>query len=78
MRKYEVLMTVKTYLGDGAYAEFDGYGIKLTAENGIEATDTIYLEPSVFDALVMFSKNAGDKLNKKINEARDNDPTTTR
>ena len=44
----------KVYLGDGAYARFDGYGIVLTAENGIRATDTIYLEPEVYRALVAF------------------------
>lgn len=44
----------KTYLGDGAYAAFDGYGIILTAENGIEATDTVYLEPQVYHKLVAF------------------------
>jgi hypothetical protein len=41
----------KKYLGDGVYADFDGYQIKLTAENGISATDTIYLEPAVLEAL---------------------------
>jgi hypothetical protein len=41
----------KKYLGDGVYADFDGYQIKLTAENGISATDTIYLEPAVLAAL---------------------------
>jgi hypothetical protein len=45
----------KTYLGDGAYASFDGYQIKLTAENGITATDTIYLEPQVMASLVTFA-----------------------
>lgn len=41
--------TQKVYLGDGVYAEFDGYcgGIILTAENGIFATNTIFLEPEV-------------------------------
>lgn len=42
----------KVYLGDGAYARFDGYGVTLTAENGIEATDSVYLEPEVFAALL--------------------------
>lgn len=37
----------KDYLGDGAYIDFDGYGYILTAENGICATDTVYLEQSV-------------------------------
>ena len=36
-------MNNKRYLGDGAYVEFDGNGLKLTAENGMRATDTIYL-----------------------------------
>ena len=44
----------KVYLGDGAYAEFDGYGSVLTAENGIEATDTVYFEPEVLKAFEMF------------------------
>ena len=43
------------YLGDGVYAAPDGYGIWLTAENGIEATDAIYLEPDVLSALVKFA-----------------------
>lgn len=38
----------KEYIGDGVYADFDGYQITLTAENGIQATDTIYLEPHIW------------------------------
>ncbi len=34
---------MKAHLGDGAYVDFDGFGLVLTAENGITATDTIYL-----------------------------------
>lgn len=44
----------KCYLGDGAYAVYDGYGIWLTAENGMLATDAIYLEPPVLKALNQF------------------------
>lgn len=54
---------MKTYLGDGAYAEFDGFGIMLTAENGIAVTDRVYLEPEVYDALTRFVeslKKAGE------------------
>lgn len=47
-------MENKTYLGDGAYAEFDGYGFWLTTENGIAVTNRIYLEPGVFKALTAF------------------------
>lgn len=46
----------KVYLGDGAYARFDGYAIILTAENGIFATDTICLEPQVLEALIRFAE----------------------
>lgn len=42
----------KQYLGDGLYADFDGFHIVLTAENGISATDTVYLDAEVYDALV--------------------------
>lgn len=41
----------RDYVGDGVYVGFDGFNVVLTAENGIRATDVIYLEPSVFDAL---------------------------
>lgn len=44
----------KVYLGDGVYVQNDPQWpaqLILTAENGIEATDTIYLEPDVQRAL---------------------------
>jgi hypothetical protein len=44
----------KRYLGDGAYVAFDGYSLILTAEDGIRATNTIVLEPSVYAELVRF------------------------
>jgi hypothetical protein len=42
---------LKVYLGDGCYADYDGWYIVLTTENGIETTNTIALEPSVLAAL---------------------------
>lgn len=44
-------MKEKVYLGDGVYAWYNGYAIVLTAENGIENTDAIYLEPSTLESL---------------------------
>ena len=41
----------KRYLGDSVYAEFDGYGITLTTENGYGPSNIIYLEPQVLAAL---------------------------
>lgn len=41
----------KDCLGDGVYAEIEDGMVKLTTENGIEASNTIFLEPQVLDAL---------------------------
>jgi hypothetical protein len=48
-------MTDKSYLGDGVYAEFDGWGIWLKAN--VPTTDRIYLEPEVLRALINFYDN---------------------
>jgi hypothetical protein len=45
---------MKAYLGDSVYAEFDGFGIVLTTENGMGASNTIVLEPDVLRALNEF------------------------
>ena len=42
-----------SYLGDGVYASFDGYGIALDLR-GQDNTTRIVLEPTVFDALVQY------------------------
>ena len=54
----------KQYLGDGAYVDFDGYHVILTAENGIEATDTVALEPEVFESLLFWHRALMAKLTK--------------
>lgn len=53
------------YLGDGAYVAHDGYGFWLTAEDGIQATDAIYLEPNVWGVLKQFIErlHQAQKLN---------------
>lgn len=51
----------KTYLGDGVYVDFDG-GIILTAENGVEVTSKIYLEPEVIRALFDFVYSLENKI----------------
>ncbi len=45
---------MKKYLGDGVYAEFDGFAINLTTEDGISTTNRIVLEPQVMAALESF------------------------
>lgn len=44
----------KQYLGDGVYAQFDGYQVWLTTENGYETTNQIALEPPVLSALEQY------------------------
>ena len=45
----------KEYIGDGCYADYDGYGIVLTTSDGFTDTNTIVLEPYVFKALVEYA-----------------------
>lgn len=47
----------KRYIGDAVYADFDGYHIVLTTENGVSISNTIALEPSVFKELVRFEQD---------------------
>ena len=42
------------HLGDGVYALFDGYSIFLRANDHLNPTDEIVLEPSVLEALDRF------------------------
>lgn len=49
---------VKIYLGDAVYAEDQGDRIKLTTEDGIKASNTIFLEDSVMMSLHSFFKKA--------------------
>ena len=37
----------KVYLGDGVYADFDGFAVVLTTTAGIRNTNTVLLEPVV-------------------------------
>ncbi len=56
---------MKIYLGDSVYAEFDGFGIVLTTENGYhnDPRNRIVLEPEVYNALTLFVKKVRDTAN---------------
>ena len=41
----------KEYLGDGVYVDFDGYHIVLTTEDGVSATNTIFMDGAVITQL---------------------------
>jgi hypothetical protein len=45
---------VKTYLGDGLYAEFDGFQIKVYASDGIRVTNEVFFEGETITAFLEF------------------------
>ena len=60
--------THKKYLGDSVYAEFDGYHIILTTDNGYGASNTIALEPSLIKALNKYQQYLIDYFKNKEDE----------
>lgn len=56
---------MKRYLGDSVYAEHDGWNIILTTDNGYGPSNTVILEPSVFQSLLTFKE--------RLDEANDDD-----
>lgn len=60
-------MIEKVYLGDSVYGELDRGMIKLTTDNGLGPTNTIYLELSVYENLLLWvdrvaAKHGSDKM----------------
>lgn len=50
----------KRYLGDSVYVETEAGMLKLTTENGLGPSNTIYLEGEVFIALVDYVQAKAD------------------
>ena len=48
----------KEYIGDGLYAESDGFGVWVRSENGIEVLNEVYFEPEVLAALLRYAASA--------------------
>lgn len=42
------------YLGDGLYASFDGYQLRLYTSDGIRETNEVFLEPSTLAELLHY------------------------
>jgi hypothetical protein len=40
-----------SYIGDGVYAKYDGYGILIHVNDHKNPTDKVYLEPGVLQSL---------------------------
>jgi hypothetical protein len=49
----------KTYLGDGVYAEFDGFHTWVWTSDGIRNSERIAFEPCVMEQLIAFAKRVG-------------------
>ena len=45
-----------SYIGDGVYVKFDGFGFQLHANSHDNPTDRIYLEPNVLEGLIGYAK----------------------
>ena len=58
----EAAMSKETYIGDGVYASFDGWTIKLRTrhEQNDRGDHVIYLEPGVYVDLVTFADRCFD------------------
>ena len=58
-------MPEKDYLGDGVYVRCDGNGFILTTEDGVTATNTIYLEMFVLRAFQRYVERCFTEAEKK-------------
>jgi hypothetical protein len=54
----------KIYIGDSVYAEIDRGMIRLTTDNGLGASNEIYLEDSVWYNLKRFAKEKFEQKNR--------------
>jgi hypothetical protein len=59
------MSTKQDYIGDGVYVEYDGFSYILKANDSVFPSDTIVLEPDVFNSLLKFIDNCKNaKLEK--------------
>lgn len=71
-------MKDRTYLGDGVYAEQDGYHIWLWTSNGVADSDRIALEPAVLDALFAYRGRLLERVRVARKDAEDADADANR
>lgn len=68
----EITKDYKEYLGDGAYADFDGFHIVLTTEDGISTTNRVRLDDRCLNALLKYIERLHDiRITIKKNELGD-------
>ena len=49
----------KQYLGDGLYIDFDGLQFVVSAENGVDVTNRIYIEATVWHSMKRVIEQSG-------------------
>jgi hypothetical protein len=54
-------LSLPVYLGDGLYAEYDGWQIRIYASNGVRVTNEVYLEPSVLQSFLSYIKTIRER-----------------
>jgi hypothetical protein len=64
---------LKTYIGDSVYAEIEYGQLKLTTDNGMGKSNTIYLEPEIWDSLVLWVKSVNKERTNENPRLRTND-----
>jgi hypothetical protein len=52
------------YLGDGVYAEHDGWALVLTTSDGMSVTNRIVLESEVYATLLRYVASLNDRNRK--------------
>ena len=54
----------QTYLGDGAYASFDGYSLWVATHDGYRTTNRVCLEPDILRNLLQYIKTVAGTNDK--------------
>ena len=58
-------MNEKVYIGDGAYAHFDGYHVVVSTSDGISDTNTVCMEPAVLKSFRLYLDKLADHISAK-------------
>jgi hypothetical protein len=49
------------YLGDGLYASFDGFQVEVFSHDGLNKTNSVFMEPDILDSFIGFIKSIKQK-----------------
>lgn len=60
----EQLKKESDYIGDGVYAHFDGYQIRLFSSNGIEILEQVFLDPGTLSSFYNYVERLKENIIK--------------